>query len=271
MAFLSRVSYWRKRWEGQGVLELETEHLSERELGDLCIISDRVLGIGLLWAAEPASLGAVKAAWRMLVELCWGLSTAVCAAAPQLEPGLQGAAPNTAALCSLWRALLFGFAFIAGFLLCPHGTSQTLTLIKKSNEFWSMESDLDQAEVRTESFVPSLWTRLLSRHFTPRPSPGHAARRSVLWCWPSLTAAFCSAICHWLFLILVHVWVTEAFLVWLCQRSSPAELPWGGFSAGAVLHRRQGCDALSRHEVNNANLTPVKAQKWNSSNFKNPV
>lgn len=202
--------------------------------------------------------------------LLW-LSTAVCAAAPQLEPGLQGAAPNTAALCSLWRALLFGFAFIAGFLLCPHGTSQTLTLIKKSNEFWSMESDLDQAEVRTESFVPSLWTRLLSRHFTPRPSPGHAARRSVLWCWPSLTAAFCSAICHWLFLILVHVWVTEAFLVWSCQRSSPAELPWRGFSAGAVLHRRQGCDALSRHEVNNANLTPVKAQKWNSSNFKNPV
>lgn len=53
---------------------------------------------------------------------------------------------------------------------------------KKSNEFRSMVSDLDQAEVRTESFVPSLWTRLLSRRFTPRPSPGHAARRSVLWC-----------------------------------------------------------------------------------------
>lgn len=43
-------------------MELETEHLSERELGDLCIISDRVLGVGLFWAAEPASLGAVKAA-----------------------------------------------------------------------------------------------------------------------------------------------------------------------------------------------------------------
>lgn len=44
------------------MLELETEHLSERELGDLCIISGSVLGAGLLWAVEPASLGAVKAA-----------------------------------------------------------------------------------------------------------------------------------------------------------------------------------------------------------------
>ena len=42
-------------------MKVETEYLSEREL-DLCIISGSVLGVGLLWAAEPASLGAVKAA-----------------------------------------------------------------------------------------------------------------------------------------------------------------------------------------------------------------
>lgn len=100
---------------------------------------------------------------------------------------------------------------------------------KKSNEFRSMVSDLDQAEVRTESFVPSLWTRLLSRRFTPRPSPGHAARRSVLWCWPSL-------------LLFALPFVTGCFLA-LCTRGSQ-RLSWCDRVSGPPQQSCPGEDFL---------------------------
>lgn len=230
MVILSRVSYWRQRREGHGMLELETEHLSERELGDLWIISGSVLGAGLLWAVEPASLGAVKAAWPVLVELCFGLSTAVRAAASQLEPGLHGAASSPAVLCSSRRAVLFAFAFIAGFLLCPHGTSQTLTLIKKVMSFGAWCQTLIKQRSGPSPSCPLFG--LACFQGASRPGPPLATQH----------AGQCCGADHLSLLLFALPFVNSCFLA-LCTRGSQ-RLSWCDCVSGPPQQSCPGEDFL---------------------------
>lgn len=85
-------------------------------------------------------------------------------AVPEPEPGAAQSCSEPCstmlpANCCRGELYCLPFGFIAGFLLCPCGMSQTGTLVK-STEFWSMVSGLDQAEARTEFYRPSLCSSL---------------------------------------------------------------------------------------------------------------